>query len=57
MQMFDPRNMFVGRDGGGAGNNWARGYMQATLQADILLDMIYRETEAMDLMEVKHLLK
>lgn len=43
--------MFVGTDGGGAGNNWASGYRQACKLTDKLLDMINRETEVMDSME------
>ncbi|KAG8267400.1 Tubulin gamma-2 chain [Homalodisca vitripennis] len=50
-QLFEQRNMFVGEDGGGAGNNWSSGYMSATTHADSLMDLIRRETETMDLME------
>lgn len=44
--------MFVGEDGGGAGNNWASGYDRANKCGDKLLDLMRRETEAMDLFEV-----
>lgn len=45
--------MFVGEDGGGAGNNWASGYDRANKCRDKLLELIRRETEAMDLFEVR----
>lgn len=52
-QFFDPSNMFVGEDGGGAGNNWASGYDRANKCREKLLELIRRETEAMDLFEVR----
>lgn len=27
--LYNPENIFVSKDGGGAGNNWASGYAQA----------------------------
>lgn len=39
-------------DGGGAGNNWAYGYAQGTKVQDEILEMIDREAEGSDSLEV-----
>ena len=41
--LFNPENVFVSPDGGGAGNNWASGYGQGEAVAEEILDMIDRE--------------
>lgn len=28
-QLYNPENIFISKEGGGAGNNWAHGYAQA----------------------------
>ena len=38
-------------EGGGAGNNWASGYHQASLVHDTLMDMIDREADGSDSLE------
>lgn len=41
------------QEGGGAGNNWASGYRQAEEQHDYLMDMIDREADGSDSLEVR----
>ena len=28
--LYNPENVYVSKDGGGAGNNWASGYLQVS---------------------------
>lgn len=42
------------QEGGGAGNNWASGYRQAEEQHDYLMDMIDREADGSDSLEVRN---
>lgn len=46
--IYNPENVFVASDGGGAGNNWAYGYAQAQRLEDPILDMLEREAEGAD---------
>lgn len=50
--IYNPENIYVSSDGGGAGNNWAYGYAQAQRLEDNILDMIEREAEGADNFEV-----
>jgi hypothetical protein len=38
--LFNPENIFISKEGGGAGNNWASGFSQGEAVQDTLLDMI-----------------
>lgn len=38
--LFNPENIFISKEGGGAGNNWASGYSQGEAVQETLLDMI-----------------
>lgn len=38
--LFNPENVFVSKEGGGAGNNWASGFSQGEAVQEALLDMI-----------------
>ena len=38
--LFNPENIYVSKEGGGAGNNWASGYTQGEAVQETLLDMI-----------------
>ncbi len=38
--LFNPENIFISKEGGGAGNNWASGYEQGEAVQETLLDMI-----------------
>uniref|UniRef100_A0A7S3JUP0 Tubulin gamma chain n=2 Tax=Aureoumbra lagunensis TaxID=44058 RepID=A0A7S3JUP0_9STRA len=49
--LFNAENIFVSKEGGGAGNNWASGYRQAEENAEVLLDMIDREADNSDSLE------
>lgn len=40
--LFNPENIFLSKDGGGAGNNWANGYSEGEKVQEELLDMIGR---------------
>jgi tubulin gamma len=48
---FNPENIFVAADGGGAGNNWASGYRQGEEHHERVLDMIDREADNSDSLE------
>eukprot|EP00708_Paratrimastix_pyriformis_P002725 GAFH01001478.1.p1 GENE.GAFH01001478.1~~GAFH01001478.1.p1 ORF type:complete len:475 (+),score=160.38 GAFH01001478.1:9-1433(+) len=49
--LFNPENFFQGTDGGGAGNNWAVGYLQGEKYHEQLMEMIDREAEGSDSLE------
>jgi hypothetical protein len=38
--LFNPENIYVSKEGGGAGNNWASGFQQGESVQEALLDMI-----------------
>lgn len=48
---FNPENVFVAQDGGGAGNNWASGFRQGEEHHEIVMDMIDRESDNSDSLE------
>lgn len=50
--LYNPENIFQSKDGGGAGNNWAAGYASAQLVHDDVMDMIDREADGSDSLEV-----
>jgi hypothetical protein len=50
--LYNPENFYVASEGGGAGNNWASGYYQASTVHDTLMDMIDREADGSDSLEV-----
>mmetsp|Transcript_8124 Transcript_8124/g.24009 ORF Transcript_8124/g.24009 Transcript_8124/m.24009 type:complete len:576 (-) Transcript_8124:2800-4527(-) len=50
-RLFNPENLFVAQDGGGAGNNWASGYRQGAEHIETILDMIDRESDNSDSLE------
>jgi len=49
--LFNPENVFVSPNGGGAGNNWASGYHQGEQVLEEILDMIDREAGYSDSLE------
>lgn len=49
--LFNPENIFISKEGGGAGNNWASGYTQGEQVMETLVDMIDREAEYCDSLE------
>jgi tubulin gamma len=55
--IFNPENVFVSGAGTGAGNNWASGYSQGQAVQDEIIDMIDREADGSDNLEVDGLLE
>ena len=51
-RLYNPENIFVSKDGGGAGNNWAHGYAAGERIYEEVMDMIDREAESSDSLEV-----
>ncbi|OAG29223.1 tubulin gamma [Nematocida displodere] len=49
--LFSRDNVFIGSDGGGAGNVWASGYQRGKENAEALLEMIQREAESSDFLD------
>jgi tubulin gamma len=54
--LYNPENIFLSKDGGGAGNNWAQGYAAGERIYDEVMDMLDRETEGSDSLEVSSLI-
>jgi len=50
--LYNPENIFVSKDGGGAGNNWAQGYSAGERIYEEVMEMIDREAEGSDSLEV-----
>ena len=50
-KLFNPENLFIAQDGGGAGNNWASGFRQGEEHHEQVLDMIDRESDNSDSLE------
>lgn len=49
--LYNPENIFIAPNGGGAGNNWASGYRQGEEKEEELLEMIDREADGSDSLE------
>lgn len=50
--LYNPENIFLSKDGGGAGNNWAQGYSAGERLYEEVMEMIDREAEGSDSLEV-----
>lgn len=50
-QLFNPENIYVHPEGGGAANNWAMGFTSGAEVGEDILDMIDREAEGSDNLE------
>jgi tubulin gamma len=50
-KLFNAENIFLSREGGGAGNNWAQGYSQGNKLSEEIFDMIDREASDSDSLE------
>lgn len=50
-QLFNPENVFIAEDGGGAGNNWASGFRQGSEHHEQVIDMLDREADNSDSLE------
>ena len=51
--IYNPENFFVGSQGSGAANNWAAGYSAGETVQDEVFDMIDREADGSDSLEVQ----
>lgn len=49
--LYNPENMFISKEGGGAGNNWGSGYSQGHKVEEEIIDMIDREVDNSDNLE------
>ncbi len=49
--MYNPENIFVSKEGGGAGNNWAKGHAMGKSVEDELFDMLDREADGSESLE------
>lgn len=51
-KLYNPENIYVAEHGGGAGNNWGSGYTQADKLSESLFDILDREADNSDSLEV-----
>lgn len=51
-QLYNPENVYLSKHGGGAGNNWASGYAQGEKLYEEVFDIINREADGSDNLEV-----
>ncbi|KAJ7074368.1 gamma tubulin [Mycena amicta] len=49
--LYNPENIFVSKDGGGAGNNWAQGHSAGERIYEEIMEMVDREAEGSDSLE------
>ena len=49
--LYNPENIYVSEEGGGAGNNWAVGWEKAEKVSEDIVDMIDREADGSDSLE------
>jgi len=50
-KLYNPENVYLSQDGGGAGNNWAAGYGRGNGLNEEIFDIIDREAEGSDSLE------
>lgn len=50
-QLYNPENIYMSKQGGGAGNNWAAGFSQGERIYDEVFDIIDREADGSDSLE------
>jgi len=50
-KLYNPENIYLAKDGGGAGNNWASGYAQGQSYYEDIFDIIDREADGSDSLE------
>jgi len=49
--LYNPENIFMSKEGSGAGNNWACGYSNGEKYAEEIIEMIEREAECSESLE------
>ncbi|KAI9141097.1 tubulin gamma chain [Paraphysoderma sedebokerense] len=54
--LYNPENIYVSKDGGGAGNNWGMGYSAGEKVYEEIMEMIDREADGSDSLEGFNLL-
>ncbi len=54
--IYNPENFYIGKQGIGAGNNWAAGYAAGETVQEEVFDMIDREADGSDSLEVSRIL-
>jgi tubulin gamma len=50
-KLYNPENIFVSKEGGGAGNVWAKGYSEGERFQEEIMEMIDREADGSDSLE------
>lgn len=50
-KLYNPENIFISKEGGGAGNNWAKGYAEGDKFQEEIMEMIDREADGSDSLE------
>lgn len=50
-KLYNPENVYLSKDGGGAGNNWASGFSQGEKLQEEVFDIIDREADGSDSLE------
>ena len=55
--IYNPENFYVGKDGIGAGNNWGAGYATGESVHEEVMEMIDREADGSDSLEVRRCLE
>lgn len=55
--IYNPENFFVGKNGVGAANNWGDGYQTGELVHEDIMEMIDREADGSDSLEVDDTLR
>lgn len=53
--IYNPENFFVGKNGVGAANNWGDGYQTGELVHEDIMEMIDREADGSDSLEVREI--
>ena len=54
--IYNPENFYVHKEGTGAANNWAKGYSMGESIHEEVIDMIDREADGSDSLEVRNAL-
>jgi len=50
-KLYNPENIFISKEGGGAGNVWAKGYAEGSRYEEEIMEMIDREADGSDSLE------
>ena len=50
-KLYNPENIFMSKEGGGAGNVWAKGYSEGERFQEEIMEMIDREADGSDSLE------